>query len=930
MDNIINLQGSITLADVFDGQGGEGGLSSVFYEIFSETEEIIKEISSSGLSLNPSELVISIKKIIGEEQFYLSYQDFIDNDFRLFLTYINDEFKEEKIDILKLYDLIETIKKDADGKPEEDEATKLKAQYANLFNYKPEDKGFSFNLQSIFATTNFIEYIYNDYDEKGQEIQKNLGEFFDTFSKWLKNIDNGVLNIKLIIIESFPEIIKTLTVRFPLTEELARFAILANQITAAVNNTGMKFSKDGLTITNGGFKIEANQKNPNYNIDGDLNPIITVPVFSIEEDSELMEGNPTYSLKISGRGTFAGDVYADDGYFKGKVFAEDGYFHGEIKANSGSLEDVIIQNNPTESERDVIRFIAAAPKDEEKPFIDFNGGIYQGKASFSEDKLTEITNSNFAIDLDGTVTAKNIRLGYNEAEDSSKILTLGYDDEIKESYIKGSNWGIYPEKAYFNNIDVAGTIKASVFEKNSIQLSGSSFLFKDGIFLSIFEGTKIKEEIEADGSIKSYLDVEEIKLTVDGQFFPGNVYLFTNEKRSIYCYALAEGEKNEENEEVVTKFLLINPSNISDKLEEITMALNLGPISLEQGYKPQDAIIGINSSAYVADSFGLAPNGITISEFVPEIRDNKLVNYKIENRVILGNLEQQGYSGYGLFADNVHLRGTLTTEYTTGLGIGYAGINTLSEVPFVKDINKDTSKVIFWAGAGGTDIKDIQDAPFQVTTQGTVYARQALLEESVFAGEKVKAKILEAEIVRGYKAEGTEENPNPIAAALRIYDPDKGIAFYNTEYNETNTDADNEVHLIFEVDSEGIKSKRTISSSREDISFLGETLKLNKQAEINNLIINGKEITYNNNKILFNESNLAVEVEQEAITQWSKESFDIKKQTIFYNNYGAININKNKLTSISSYEKKYESDGDSERCVGIDLYIFEELKEDKE
>ena len=74
----------------------------------------------------------------------------------------------------------------------------------------------------------------------------------------------------------------------------------------------------------------------------------------------------------------------------------------------------------------------------------------------------------------------------------------------------------------------------------------------------------------------------------------------------------------------------------------------------------------------------------------------------------LSSLRMKEYSGYGLFADNVYLKGSLTTQ--AGLH-SYAGINTLNGVQATA-FEADNSKIIFWAGSDSPDDKDIKKAPF--------------------------------------------------------------------------------------------------------------------------------------------------------------------------------------------------------------------------
>jgi hypothetical protein len=124
-----------------------------------------------------------------------------------------------------------------------------------------------------------------------------------------------------------------------------------------------------------------------------------------------------------------------------------------------------------------------------------------------------------------------------------------------------------------------------------------------------------------------------------------------------------------------------------------------------------DILIGINSGrSRVGIDGKILPRGLTLTsqkETIPKL--------------YLGDLSQVGsdYSGYGLYADNVFLNGSLTTKVGEN---SYAGVNTLNGVfatAFSEGFEKkeaptgaDVSKIVFWAGADSVDSKDIAKAYF--------------------------------------------------------------------------------------------------------------------------------------------------------------------------------------------------------------------------
>jgi hypothetical protein len=103
------------------------------------------------------------------------------------------------------------------------------------------------------------------------------------------------------------------------------------------------------------------------------------------------------------------------------------------------------------------------------------------------------------------------------------------------------------------------------------------------------------------------------------------------------------------------------------------------------------------------------PRGLTIAEYKSETSLPKL---------FLGDLSAVGFSGYGLYSDNVYLNGSLTTK-TKNSEVGseitpgtYAGINTISGVSAIKDKVGSDKNIIFWAGSSSTEEDDIRQSPF--------------------------------------------------------------------------------------------------------------------------------------------------------------------------------------------------------------------------
>jgi hypothetical protein len=108
---------------------------------------------------------------------------------------------------------------------------------------------------------------------------------------------------------------------------------------------------------------------------------------------------------------------------------------------------------------------------------------------------------------------------------------------------------------------------------------------------------------------------------------------------------------------------------------------------VDLGKQDNQIIMGVNSgNAEVYEI--LKPRGFTI--YGPSQEGDS------ELRVFLGDLTSLDNKGYGLYADNVYLNGSLTTKSSTGK---IAGVNTTSNVFGDKALVGSDSPIIFWAGS---------------------------------------------------------------------------------------------------------------------------------------------------------------------------------------------------------------------------------------
>ena len=308
----------------------------------------------------------------------------------------------------------------------------------------------------------------------------------------------------------------------------------------------------------------------------------------------------------------------------------------------------------------------------------------------------------------------------------------------KDSSITGQNWTLTPSQANFDNIVVSGTIKTAVFEQGSVQSVGSTMLF--------MRSYKIKEFNGNNPILEQKADLNQGML----------VWLVQNNAYQT-CTVQAISEDG------LTIELATN--NIGEEVN--TEATALIVIGSEDN---NSLIFGINNSDVEIANDLILPNGLTINEYGNDGLPH----------LFLGDLTRVGKIGYGLYSDNVYLRGSLTTQVGEGEKATYAGLNTNagSKANIFSNFI-DNSKIVFWAGSKSEKDEDIQKAYFQVTEAGSIYAGRAELTDSIFIEGTIKGADIYTARIHG---NGEGEN----IPALTIYDTSGGISF-KTGYNNDNS-----------------------------------------------------------------------------------------------------------------------------------------------
>ena len=454
----------------------------------------------------------------------------------------------------------------------------------------------------------------------------------------------------------------------------------------------------------------------------------------------LLEYNKDTGLYINGNGTFNGN-----GSFSGRITATEGQIGGftittqELYSNSGTLTLNGENGEITALKGNIGGFTLS-----ENSLISGDLGIYS-------DRLAS----------DGSSLGPRIEIGDDVVLESNKGTFGNIVINGETSTISGANFTITPITSTFNNIVATGEIRTAVYAQDSVQAVGSQMIFRPTY--------KINNIISTNP-----LKVESEELLNVGDSIQGHYFFIVDEKgKKKQCVI----------NKVDNIYFEVTPIN-AETLEDTNYVF-----VIDLGNPNESLSIGINSGE--GDGNNLIGEGITFNLFSILTNNNvQTVSYNEDPNVFLGNLNNLSVfsgadKGFGLYSTNVFLKGSLTTKYNQEESIKYAGINTLGAAAFNWHGKKDTpagldadeSPIIFWAGSNSSASNDVQLSPFQVTSNGTLYANQAYITGSIISKSILQGTELWTAKIRGYDGEGESDAP------LEIYNTTDWIKFYNSYPN---------------------------------------------------------------------------------------------------------------------------------------------------
>lgn len=661
--------------------------------------------------------------------------------------------------------------------------------------------------------TNFIktdELIGNTFIVSLGEIAKIApSEEYYSITRTLLN-DESIFKITYTYNELISEsenktyfLVDFVDVRFAMGKDIASLDIYANGIFSSIQNAGLSFTAEGLTIKNGAFKIVkeldgGTTEDLLYSDNGNL---------AIKGNIYADQGYFSGELRAA-TGTFAGDISAATGTFSGELKAATGTFAGDISAARGTIGgfqiegDKLISLKTDENGIPNITLNGSEGKIEAenivlgtgaqiKEYIKLGDQVVIKNPTFSRDSFIEVKDENnelLSLKADGTFS-----VGYGD----NSIILSGADGSITSQNFKdGLGWKISNKNSIFNDVTVRGSIRASVLEYGETQAIGGTLLVRPSsrILSAVLSGEN------------TVLTLEEVKGFNSGDFCRIDIQTENSIGHEFY------------------KIVAVN--EVEKKIEVIGNAIDSqGKPIVNFGQEGDNVGISINGS--VDDSFS-TPQSISVFDFN---ETNKIIT----PRIVLGKLPNEktiyGYAAgtYGLYAENVLLKGALVTQVRSGGETVYSGINTI----YSNDISsqpvsdryannfqtKTGAPILLWAGARGDDKESIETSNFFVDRNGNMYANSGYFKGTIITDATITASEINTAVLRG----------NGNSPALTIEDATKGIVF-------TANDDQNGSKVVFEV------TKNSITANVPNFNFNNNfTIGENGSLVVPNLYVIGRD-----------------------------------------------------------------------------------------
>lgn len=716
--------------------------SSTLYEIELNEYEILKFINDYEL-LTISPGIISskgLKRINGQIE-YLSNKEI---DFKVYLKDSSvSNYSDGEGWILLNKQIPNIIDESIESMDESTDYEMIDSPLKQFFGFNETGTIYNSNIESLF--TNELE------DKFSQTIKQILLDRNTVFKIEITNL-SGDLSYAIQIIPMV----------FGTSKDMATFTLTNVGISAAIQNSKMEFTADGLTIYNSGIRIISNEQT----------------VLEVDDDGNLQ---------------VTGVINATDGHFKGTIEATSGVFTGTVNATGGTLgnlnvdgllslgniyidgrEEILEDEAPIANPRKGIYSNDYLLNSNDGFYISDNGNIFANSITLGEEARIQkylrlgscwifnpdvyelisdsikqeanLQNGDFILVNYGTLDEEGIttvhsafRLNKNGilrlGSDESGIILDGVNESIQaQTYDTYRGWRIDNNQAVFNNIVARGSIKSSVLEYGETQSIGGIIIVRPSSIIKNISKSELTVVCTVENSL---------------MFSIGDYVRFENNSNYYRIANILDSD-----------ITVIVDSSFSDENLIGTPLIDFG--------KNDSIGISINSS----ENDSLVPaNSITIFRTLIE-EETSLVPEIILGKIPIGQEYGNLQGKYGLYAENVYLKGSMIAK-----GENFSsGINTESQAE-EKDPNfTKKGKILLWAGADGDSVEQIENAKFRVDTYGNLYAGSGYFNGTIITDATITAAEIKVATITGW---GKDENGNSGPAALTIKDADVGILFQN-------------------------------------------------------------------------------------------------------------------------------------------------------
>ena len=521
----------------------------------------------------------------------------------------------------------------------------------------------------------------------------------------------------------------------------------------------------------------------------------------------------------------------------------------------------------------------------------------------------EIEPSHIFIETEGLTIFDNgiLQIGDNIVLDGPK------ESIYSKNYAAGSaGWKINEDSVEFNDATIRGTLKTSVLSHGEVQSVGGMILVRPS---SKVKETEIDEETNEiwilleDESGFNIDDICQLNQTVcriknirikDDRIWlsfstvNGNIISGWNPQKGdvLVNYSSSEFQffENEDG-------FLSGEFGYDEKFLDSSKSFHVygSLLALEESQTVLTNNIGIAINA--SDNNSAFP-GQAITIFESELDEQGELQKHI--RIKLGRMNGEPsfgrLQGYGLYAENVYLHGSLVTKLEDSSSY-YSGFNGDSNI-----IEEETgANILLWAGAPMVDSNpDIRNAPFRVDHEGNMFASKGQFSGSVISNSYIEASEIRTAVLTG-------DGVNP---ALRIIDTSEGIEF--CDYIAPQGEAQAQYKTTFKIVNSGLQTEvdKNVFENFIDLSNDNIVFSTKKTQSAPKIIIKENEIKWGIFSIK-EEFKLKTE-QQKSVLNLGKENLQIQ-----------IDEDENKILINSSFLEFGEQNMRYEKVEsGYNLYVL--------